>query len=149
MSPIRLSWRWCPRLRQRLGRAQTTTAYAPEWCFTGSLEALEAPTGCPGSSHESHRCPRRHRHRPPPMRLSSAIGTSTGCRITARPIAGSIPPGSSQAAIDLSVALCLSLGVRQAANGCQRIAALVYLPVLRTMPVLRTGWPCRLGCRRL
>ena len=42
----------------------------------------------------------------PPMRLSSAIGTSTGCRITARPIAGSIPPGSSWAAIDFSVALC-------------------------------------------
>jgi hypothetical protein len=61
----------------------------------------------------------------PPMRLSSAIGTSTGCRITARPIAGSIPPGSSRAAIDLSVALCSSLGVPQAANGCQRIAALV------------------------
>ena len=61
----------------------------------------------------------------PPMRLSSDIGTSTGCRITARPIAGSIQPGSSQAAIDLSVALCSSLGVPQAANGCQRIAALV------------------------
>jgi len=37
----------------------------------------------------------------------------------------SIPPGSSRAAIDLSVALCSSLGVPQAANGCQRIAALV------------------------
>jgi hypothetical protein len=45
----------------------------------------------------------------PPMRLSSAIGTSTGCRITARPIAGSIPPGSSRAVIDLSVALCRKL----------------------------------------
>jgi Dihydrofolate reductase len=42
----------------------------------------------------------------PPMRLSSDIGTSTGCLITARPIAGLIPPGSSRAAIDLSVALC-------------------------------------------
>jgi hypothetical protein len=29
-----------------------------------------------------------------------------GCRITARLIAGSIPPGSSRAAIDFSVALC-------------------------------------------
>ena len=41
----------------------------------------------------------RHRFHPP-------FGTSTGCRITARPIAGSIPPGSSRAAIDFSVALC-------------------------------------------
>ena len=32
----------------------------------------------------------------PPMRLSSAIGTSTGCPMTARPTAGSIPPGWSR-----------------------------------------------------
>ena len=37
------------------------------------------------------------------------LGTSTGCHITARPIAGSIPPGSSRAAIDLSIALCRKL----------------------------------------
>ena len=41
----------------------------------------------------------------PPMRPSSAIGTSTGCLMTARPTVGSIPLGWSRAAIGFSAAL--------------------------------------------
>ena len=42
----------------------------------------------------------------PPMRLSSAIGTSTGCLMTVRPTVGSIPLGWSRAAIGFSAAFC-------------------------------------------
>ena len=49
----------------------------------GSLEALEAPTGCPRGSHESHRCPRpKHAAKEPakpslklPVLLASLEGT--------------------------------------------------------------------------
>ena len=60
----------------------------------------------------------------PPMRLSSAIGTSTGCRITARPIAGRSRLARRGRPSSL-VLRYVELGVPQAANRCQRIAALV------------------------
>ena len=48
------------------------------------------------------------------MRLSSAIGTSTGCPMMARPTAGSILPGWSTAVIGAPL-----LDSPRAGNGCQ------------------------------
>ena len=108
---------------------QHTFTSVPDFAFKDrDILEIHVPTGrrkCWRAFRAASSSSAADRPSMPPMRLSSDIGTSTGCRITARPIAGSIQPGSSQAAIDLSVALCSSLGVPQAANGCQRIAALV------------------------
>ena len=49
--------------RQRQGRAQTTTAYAPQWCFIGSLETLIPARLAPSTLRRLHLKPTASRER--------------------------------------------------------------------------------------